>query len=485
MKQKGFLVIGLYCALVLTAFLTSCRDDNNTSIPATELCLIVNGEHYNIALPATESVNLVTLSTEFSADISVTNVDAFQELYVDGIDARSGKCAITASEIDKNRQIDIIYTTGNQSGTVRLNTLHDSIPAIVATGQGVIPGDFYLSFIFQRLIMKYDNDGRILYYRYDPTTKAGTFTEQGYWDFKKHTFGGHNYYSYHAPDYAFSSRAFTGYNPGMRILLDEHYMPIDTIHALPSLDGYLSDGEPIDGHDFYFFSPTHYIISAYVDRQVGDHMFAVAYLQEVQDGEVIFDWWSSDHPEMEGWTSPTFDTSYDYVHFNSIQVLPDGNWLCSFRHLSSIVKIDRAGETGDIFWRIDGESLPENQNFCGQHYVTLYDDGTLTLFDNGNGHDPQLTRVLRLNVNAQTGAVVGGGNMLNPGDDYFSQACGAVQLFGQRFTVGWGWSIEEGNNTRLVTEHDATGREIFGLRRSAVDSLPNSTNPSYRCVKYK
>lgn len=451
-----------------------------------KLSISVNGEHYTIALPAAEPQDLKTLNTEAAADIRIENASEFKALAIDGHDATSGQLKLNISELSSSKTIGIDYTTAKgQKGTAKLNTLNSALPRIEASGKAELEGDFYLSYIYQRLIMKYDNNGRLLYYRYEPTALSGTLQENGYWDFKKHTMGGKTYYSYHAPDDRFSARGFMGYNPGMRVLMDANYTPIDTIHAKASRDGYLADGEPIDGHDFYFFSPTHYIISAYVDRQVGDHMFAVAYLQEVQDGEVIFDWWSSDHPEMEGWTSPTFDTSYDYVHFNSIQVLPDGNWLCSFRHLSSIVKIDRAGETGDIFWRIDGESLPENQNFCGQHYVTLYDDGTLTLFDNGNGHDPQLTRVLRLNVNAQTGAVVGGGNMLNPGDDYFSQACGAVQLFGQRFTVGWGWSIEEGNNTRLVTEHDATGREIFGLRRSAVDSLPNSTNPSYRCVKYK
>ena len=144
------------------------------------------------------------------------------------------------------------------------------------------------------------------------------------------------------------------------------------------------------------------------------------------DGEVVFDWWCSDHAEMVDWCSPIFDSSYDYVQFNSVQVLPDGNWFCSFRILNSLIKIDRANGTGDILWRIAGDQQAEPQSFYGQHYATLYDDGTLTLFDNGNGHDPQLTRVLRLQVNPETGEVVGGGNMLNPGGDYFTHACGAV-----------------------------------------------------------
>ena len=46
--------------------------------------------------------------------------------------------------------------------------------------------------------------------------------------------------------------------------------------------------------------------------------------------------------------------------------------------------------------------------------------GAKTYFDNGNGHDPQCTRVLRLQVNPDTGEVTGGGDMLNPGGDYFT-----------------------------------------------------------------
>ncbi len=464
--------------------LTACNKEDNPVSPAAEMCLCVNGEYYDIALPVSGSVDLRTLCTEFDADVRIENTDAFESLTVGGIDVLSGSCVLPVTEIAKNRQIEITYTTGGQSGIVRLNTLPAGVPDIEATGKGVIPGDFYLSFIYQRLIMKYDNDGRILYYRYDPTPLAGTFNEQGYWDFKKHVFDGRTYYSYHAPDDHFADCAFMGYDPGMRVLLDDRYVPVDTIHALPSRDGYLKGGEPLDGHDFCFFSPTHWIASAsYIEREVDGKKLAVGYLQEVKDDEVVFDWWSSDHKEMADWCSPIFDTSYDYVHFNSVQVLPDGNWLCSFRVLNSLLKIDHS--TGDILWRINGEALPENQSFYGQHYAIFHDDNTLTLFDNGNGHNPQFTRILRLNVNPETGEVSGGGDMLNPGGDYFSQACGAVQLFGGgHFTVGWGWSSEAGNNTRLITEHNADGREVFGLRRSASDSRPNSVNPSYRCVKY-
>ena len=480
--------VALLLLMLAMVCLTACSDNDDSDAPAnaTEMKLIVNGEHYDIALPATKAVDLVTLCREFDAEFQVENAAAFQTITIGGQPLTDGRCAFAIKDSSKSAKIDIAYTTGDQQGTVTLNTLHSGIPEINASGRALIPGHFYLSFIYLRLIMKYDNSGDVIYYRYEPTPLSGTFSELGYWDFKKHVFDGKTYYSYHAPDPKFADLACTGYDPGMRVLMDDHYVPQDTIHALASRDGFLPDGAPLDGHDFYFYSPTHYIASAsYVEREVNGKPLAVGYLQEVKDGKVVFDWWSTDHAEMADWCSPVFDTSYDYVHFNCVQVLPDSNWLCSFRMLNSLLKIDRKNGTGNIIWRIAGDQQDEPLSFYGQHYATLHDDGTLTLFDNGNGHNPQRTRILRLQINPETGEVLGGGNMLNPPGEYFTHACGAVQLFGDRFTVGWGWGVEMGKNDRLVTEHNANGEEIFSLRFPRLRYRRNSIHSTYRCVKYQ
>ena len=466
--------------------LTACADEDNPTppTPTTEMCLYVNGEHYDIALPANGSVDLITLNTEFDADIRIENAQEFRNITVGGIALHDGTCSLPVERIAIDKDIEIVYDTGEQLGTVHLNTLHSGIPKILSQGKAEIPGDFYLSFIWRPLIMKYNNDGECVYYRYQPTELAGTPEELGFWDFKKHVFDGKTYYSYHAPDPAFKDRAFTGYDPGMRVLMDEHYTPVDTIHALASRDGFLPEGSPLDGHDFCFLSRNHWIASAsYVEREVDGQTLSVGYLQEVKDGEVVFDWWTTDHPEMAEWCSTLFDTSYDYVHFNSVQVLPDDNWLCSFRVLNSILKIDHKNGTGDILWRIDGASLPDDLSFFGQHYATLHDDNTLTLFDNGNGHNPKHTRLMRLNINPDTGDVIGGGDMLNDNSSYFTFACGALQTFDNRFVAGWGWSMNEGNNDRLVSEYDDDGNEIFLLRHVSRNLLLNELNSSYRCVK--
>jgi hypothetical protein len=382
------------------------------------------------------------------------------------------------------------YTTASGKGSFPINTYPSKAPKYIASGTAQIPGDFYLSFIYQPLIVKVDNGGHLLYYRFEPTDYNGTFQELGCWDFKKHVFDGKIYYSYHAPDWKFGSKATTGYVPGMRILMDDHYNPIDTIHALASRDGYLPDGSPLDGHDFYFFSPTHWIASAsYIKRELHDGTTrAVAYLQEVDNGKVVFDWWSSRHPELKTMGSPEFDNDNDYVHFNSIDVLPDGNWLVSFRALSTIAIINH--EDGSFKCKFKGDVRDSEEStviFSGQHYVRYHEiDGKhyITLFNNGNATGT--TSAVRLeveNVNTNSLSIKRVENLLDSSfPKYFTQACGALDYFGdQGFVMGWGWSTDPGNCTRLVSEFNRDGNEIFRLDRDDPD--PMSVDPSYRCVK--
>lgn len=485
--RKFFRITGGALCLMISLLFSSCTESKSQSVdlPSSKMSLIVNGERYDIDLNSLEAVNLVTLNTEFDAEFEVENATMFSDIDINGVPLNEGRADVRIDEISADKSININYTQNGKNGTITLNTLPAMLPKIEATGEAVIEGDFYLSFINYRLIMKYDNKGNIIFYRHEAYTPADMSEATGWWDFKKHEYNGKTYYSYHSNDTKYIDRAFAGFNPGARVILDERYNIIKRIYLEDSRDGHAKKGDPIDGHDFYFFSPDHYILSAYVDREVDGEILCVSYLQEVKDGVVVFDWWSTDHPEMKEWVDDNFDTSYDYVHFNSIQVLADGNWLCSFRHICSLVKIDRANGSGDIIWRIAGNALPEEQSFYGQHYANLEENSTITLFDNGNGHTPKATRILNLQIDETTGEVVGGGNILASDDGYFAAACGSAQHLKGGYIVGWGapgQPLKE--NNRIVTELNEAGEEIFGLRHTG-DFLPNLFAASYRSVKYR
>ena len=485
-----------YYLIILTMLLVSCESSNNHALDLpvgpepTMMYLEVQGEGYQVNLSSTDTLNLRTLCAEFGPiEFKVLNYTDFKSISIWDKPVTDGVASI---EFPNGIPLDVHmacqYTTASGKGSFPINTYPSKAPKYIASGTAQIPGDFYLSFIYQPLIVKVDNGGHLLYYRFEPTDYNGTFQELGCWDFKKHVFDGKTYYSYHAPDWKYGENATTGYVPGMRILMDDHYNPIDTIHALASLDGYLPDGSPLDGHDFYFFSPTHWIASAsYVKRDLLDGTSrAVAYLQEVDNGKVVFDWWSSRHPELKTMGSPEFDTSDDYVHFNSIDVLPNGDWLVSFRALSSIAVIDH--NYGAIKWIQNGEVFSQLPwGYSGQHYVRYHEIGGkpyITLFNNGNNlQNTTAVRLEMVNFDSTAPQIFDGKNLLsNSFPHYFTQACGALDYFGdQGFVMGWGWSTDPGNCTRLVSEFNRDGNEIFRLDRDDPD--PMSVDPSYRCVK--
>ena len=168
--------------------------------------------------------------------------------------------------------------------------------------------------------------------------------------------------------------------------------------------------------------------------------------------------------------------------------MPDGNWLVSFRAISTIAKVSH--DDGSFLWTIRGEdgSL-DNDGFSGQHYVRYHEnsDGDyITVFDNGNAHQPSLTRTLLLKVEeeADTITVSNIKNLIEGSPAYFTKACGAFLDFDdQGFVVGWGWSTEEDNCNRLVSEYAPDGSLRFEIHHLLND--PMSVNPSYRCVKCK
>lgn len=477
----------LAVALMLLG-LTACSDNSDSPAvtPPTNMLLTVSGERYEIDLTRTDTVNLRTLTVEFPTQFKIDNFNQFNNLTIDGKVVSNGVCALQIDAISHTRHIDVCYTVDGKQHQIVLNTLHKNIPEIRASGKATSAGDFYLSYVYQRLIEKVDNNGRLLYYRLEPQQEIET-TSTGWWDFKKHhADDGKIYYSYHAPDEKYASWSFNGFNPGKRVIMDESYNIIKEVQ-LETANG-VDKGFPIDGHDFYMYNPDHYIMSSYLKRQTseGKEVYA-AYLQEVSNGSVVFDWWSIDHSEMEKWVDPVFQPQdgsdlEDYVHFNSIDMLPDGNWLCSFRHVSSILKIDRQGKTGNILWRVAGADNDGTYAFHGQHCVRYQQkDNTITLFNNGNGANR--TQMVRLNVDLTTGKVSKSTILLD--DGYFTQACGALTFSGDNMIVGWGIPGDEATNNRLLTEYDATGTAIFNISRPTNTKSANSVLGSYRCIKYE
>ena len=255
-KDKALLIF-----TAVLAMLAGCR-----GAAPEQIDLTLNGVSYSIEAVDGITVDLLTLSTEFDAEVAVSNHKQFDRLSVNGVPLRKGKASVPVDVIGKESYLPLEWACGESGGTILLRTLHTGVPDVVATGKATSPGDFYLSFVYLRLIQKFDNDGNLVFYRFEPHKIVDENDSSGWWDFKKHTVNGQTYYSYHAPDPDFADRIFLGYNPGKRVLLDERYRPVGEIHLQADSTGLVQNGDPIDGHDFYLFDLNHYIMSAYIER---------------------------------------------------------------------------------------------------------------------------------------------------------------------------------------------------------------------------
>ena len=127
----------------------------------------------------------------------------------------------------------------------------------------------------------------------------------------------------------------------------------------------------------------------------------------------------------------------DYMHMNAIALDPkDGNLIVSFRHQDHFVKLDR--HTGAVLWRLGGKNdsfgLTPAQAFSHQHFGRTHDDGTLTIFDNGNAG--QKTRLLSFKLD-EAARAVSRFDAATP-DDRYSYAMGSYRSSTRRRTSSAG-----------------------------------------------
>jgi hypothetical protein len=97
-----------------------------------------------------------------------------------------------------------------------------------------------------------------------------------------------------------------------------------------------------------------------------------------------------------------------FPHMNAIDIDEDGHILFSSRHMCEVTKIHR--QTGAIIWRLGGvnnqfQFIDDTlQGFSAQHTIRSLGGGHYTIFDNGNLHNPHVSRAVEyvLDTNAMT-----------------------------------------------------------------------------------
>ncbi len=115
-------------------------------------------------------------------------------------------------------------------------------------------------------------------------------------------------------------------------------------------------------------------------------------------GDLIFQWRAWDHINIvdEQAFIDLTSSGFDFPHMNAIDADTDGNILLSSRNTSEITKIDRT--TGRFIWRLGGAhsyfTFP-NDPLDGprnQHAIRMVGTNDYTMFDDGNLHNPSVSR---------------------------------------------------------------------------------------------
>ncbi len=122
-------------------------------------------------------------------------------------------------------------------------------------------------------------------------------------------------------------------------------------------------------------------------KMYGDYL-----VEMTTDGESVWEWYSWEHldPEIDGITANQ-EKRNEWTHANTVEELPDGNIVASFRNISTVVIISR--ETGNILWKLRPPTLAQ------QHAPTLLRNGNLLIFDNGThrvDHSMPYSRVIEV-----------------------------------------------------------------------------------------
>ena len=397
-------------------------------------------------------------------------------------------CGTTGSQSADSAAGSSGASSAQQAGAQ--SAIADGLPAIHVEGGTDLPGNFYLSWVYSRDIAMLDGAGNIVWSKHEDQPAEGMAT--GWWDFKKHVIDGKTYYSYHDQTGAYDSFGLEGFAPGERVILDEDFNEVKRITFEKS--DVVEKGHPLDGHDFLMIDLDHYILSGYIHEKVYNvpghkdgSQVVYSYLQEVKDGKVVWDWRSADYPELYALTvTDGTPTAADYaneqtdapdiMHFNAMRLDDDGNLVCSFRNLSTILCLDRTKEKDQIIWKLSGNGdefgLADYEKSSCQHYVTV-EGSRYTVFDNGNKNG--LTRVVTWQVDTagKTTETVD----VHAFNGKFSKACGSAQrVDGSVYVVSFGAATKD--NEYMAVIDFATGEKLMSVK------LDNPQDFTYRCVYF-
>ena len=261
---------------------------------------------------------------------------------------------------------------------------------------------------------------------------------------------------------------FNNYNKSW-IILNEYMNETDTLECV---NGYLADF-----HDIQLLANGGYLLqtydSIYVDMSQIDPggntnaLIIILIIQEFDSNKnLIFEWNAWEHLDIADYHNLNLTSNrIVWMHGNSIHIDLDSNILVSNRRSSEVIKIDR--NNGDVIWYFGG---PNNEfsitndpynGFSRQHDVRRIENGNILLFDNGNDHDPPISRAIEYEIDESEKTADLVWDFSHP-EGYVGLAMGSVQRLPNNNTlINWGRLVNQG---AVITEVDYDKNIVFEIQ---------------------
>jgi len=258
----------------------------------------------------------------------------------------------------------------------------------------------------------------------------------------------------------------------------------------------MKNGYITDFHEFKMLPNGHVMMMSYhtiiydmstvVEGGKTDASLVINIIQEQdRDKNVVFEWRNIDYIPITDSDEDLTASRINYGTLNAFDVDNDGNILASFRNHSEIMKISRV--TGEVMWRMGGPrgeftfvgEHEENAPYyhSRQHNIRRRQNGNITLFDNGQYHDPPYSRAVEYSLDEVNKVVTLVSEWSYPNGNIFCMTAGNAELMS-----GGGWFIGFGVPNPQFVKRNAV--EVHKDGSIALElSLPKGVL-AYRAYKF-
>lgn len=273
------------------------------------------------------------------------------------------------------------------------------------------------------------------------------------------------------------------------------YMVLD--NTLAVVDSFkMKNGYITDFHEFKMLPNGHVMMMSYhtiiydmstiIEGGKTDASLVINIIQEQdKDKNVVFEWRNIDYIPITDSDLDLTASRINYGTLNAFDIDDDGNILASFRNHSEIIKISR--ETGELMWRMGGPrgefsyvgEHEENAPYyhARQHNIHRHPNGNITLFDNGEFHQPPYSRAVEYKLDEVNKVATLISEWRYPNGNIFCVTAGNAQLLSNGgWFIGYGVPNPQFVKRNAVEVHP-DGTIAFEL------SLPNGVL-AYRTSKF-